>query len=418
MYRPYYSNSWGLIVGINAYNHASPLSYACNDADDVASLLTGELSFPLSQVTVLKDADATKEAILENYIGLREKAVSPDDRVCVFFAGHGMTMEGSRGPIGYLIPVDGDRSNLNTLIRWDDLTRNAEIIPAKHILFIIDACYSGLALQRAITPGTQRFISDMLQRLSRQVITAGKADEKVADGGGPTGKNSIFTGYLLQGLRGAASDATGVLTANLLMNYVYQKVGQDGRSAQTPHYGHVEGDGDFILRAPQNEHLETDADDYLVQTLDEVPESIPLPETTASTFFVKNGYSDPDSAIFGRNDWSAKLGESKFNPNDWNREVTRGYSWLSLVAEPIATQRVELDIRETFARLKNRRSETGQPYEQLPLPRESMTTIDSVVLYGRYYASEDLWGHYLRVHKAGNIEYADSNCVFADFEGG
>jgi len=98
-----------------------------------------------------------------------------------------MTLEGSRGPIGYLIPVNGDSDNLNTLIRWDDLTRNAEIIPAKHILFIIDACYSGLALQRAITPpGTQRFVTDLLQRMSQQVITAGKADEKVADGSGPT----------------------------------------------------------------------------------------------------------------------------------------------------------------------------------------------------------------------------------------
>ena len=187
MYRPYYSNSWALVIGINAYDRVSPLAYACNDADAVTSLLTSELLFPASQVIVLKDAEATKIAILESYIGLREKACNSDDRVIVFFAGHGMTVDGLRGPIGYLIPVDGDSGNLNTLIRWDDLTRNAEIIPAKHILFIIDACYSGLALQRAITPGTERFISDMLQRVSRQVITAGKADEIVADGGGPTG---------------------------------------------------------------------------------------------------------------------------------------------------------------------------------------------------------------------------------------
>jgi hypothetical protein len=380
-------------------------------------LLTSELSFPRAQIIVLRDAEATKTAILDSYIGLREKAFNIDDRVLVFFAGHGVTVKGSRGPIGYLVPVDGDPDRLNTLIRWDDFTRNAEILPAKHILFIIDACYSGLAIQRAITPGTQRFISDMLQRNSRQVITAGKANETVSDGGGPTGSNSIFTGYLLEGLRGAASDAHGVLTANLLMNYVYQKVGQDARSDQTPHYGHVEGDGDFILRAPHNEHLRPDADDdHLVATVHEVPESTSyVPETPIPSFAIKNNYADPDSANFGRNEWSARLGESKFNPDGWEREVTRAYSWLSLIAEP--SKHIQVNIKDEVARLNNRRSEAGEPYEQFRLPRRSMTTIDSVVFYGNYYANESLWGHYLRLHKSGNIEYADSNCVFADFEG-
>ena len=108
------------------------------------------------------------------------------------------------------------------------------------------------------------------------------------------------------------------------MNYVYQRVGQDGRSAQTPHYGHIEGDGDLILRAPQDEHLKIDSHDYLVQTVFEVPEPTPIPETTISGFVSKSGYLDPDAANFGRNDWSAKLGESKFNPNEWNREVADG----------------------------------------------------------------------------------------------
>src|SRR5947208_2370067 len=139
------------------------------------------------------------------------------------------------------------------LIRWDDLTRNADIIPAKHILFVMDACYSGLAIQRAGQPGERRFVTDMLQRQSRQVITAGKADEVVADGGGPRGENSIFTGYLLEGLHGKAADDGGVITASNLMNYAYRKVSTDSRSNQTPHFGHIDGDGDFILWQPKED---------------------------------------------------------------------------------------------------------------------------------------------------------------------
>jgi hypothetical protein len=418
MYQPHYQNSWALVIGINVYEHAAPLSYACNDADDVASVLINELSFPADHVIVLKDADATKQAILENYFSLSKKAGNDDDRALIFFAGHGMTVQGSRGPIGYLLPVDGNGDNYNTLIRWDDLTRNAEVVPAKHILFIIDACYSGLAIHRAITPGTQRFISDMLQRFSRQVITAGKADETVADGGGPSGKNSIFTGYLIEGLRGAASDANGVLTANLIMHYVYEKVGQDVRSHQTPHYGHIEGDGDFILRSPQDEHLTSDGEqDFLVQTVKEVPETATESEAAKPRFAVKHGYGDAASANFGRNDWSARLGESKFPLDGWTRDVTKAFSWLSLIAEPVPNQAIAIDIKDEFVRLGNRRSDVGEHYEAFQLPHLSMTTIDSAVFYGKYGANQDFWGHYLRVDRAGNIEYADSTCVFADFAG-
>ncbi len=205
-------NSWALVVGINAYQFCSPLSYACNDADAVASALVDQLGFESGKLFLLKDEQATKQAILDRYLDLSSLATDPDDRVFVFFAGHGFTTQGLvRGPVGYLVPVDGSTDRLNSLIRCDELTRNADLIPAKHILFIIDACYSGLITQRVTPPGTGRFVNDMLQRMSRQVITAGKADETVADGGGPAGKNSIFTAYLIDGLSGGASDAGGVL---------------------------------------------------------------------------------------------------------------------------------------------------------------------------------------------------------------
>jgi uncharacterized caspase-like protein len=309
-YKPNYANSWAVVVGINAYQSCSPLTYACNDAETLSSALVGTLGFPSSNVFLLKDDQATKQAILDRYLDLTTLASNPDDRVLFFFAGHGLTKQGLRGPMGFLVPVDGSTDNLNSLICWDELTRNAQLIFAKHILFVIDACYSGLITQRVGPPGTGRFVSDMLQRLSRQVITAGKADETVADGGGPSSQNSIFTGYLIEGLSGAASNASGVLTANMLMSFVYNRVGQDSRSQQTPHYGHLEGDGDFVLRTPNDEHLiDNDSRDYLVETLPEVPEVNPPAQLPRIQAFAESvGYGDPKHPNFGRNDLSARLG--------------------------------------------------------------------------------------------------------------
>ena len=82
----------------------------------------------------------------------------------------------------------------------DELTRYADLIPAKHMLFLMDACYGGLALTRTTIRLASRASSrTCLQRYSRQVLTAGKPDEVVADSGGSRSGHSIFTSYLLVG---------------------------------------------------------------------------------------------------------------------------------------------------------------------------------------------------------------------------
>lgn len=53
---------------------------------------------------------------------------------------------GVKGEVGYLVPYDADMADYSTFIRWDELTRNAELVRAKHILFVMDACYGGLAV--------------------------------------------------------------------------------------------------------------------------------------------------------------------------------------------------------------------------------------------------------------------------------
>jgi hypothetical protein len=418
IYQPYYQKSWALVIGINNYLYVSPLSYAVNDADAITQILVNELGFLQENVVTLKNQDATKQVILDNFLDLSNKACDPDDRVLVFFAGHGLSIDGLRGPIGYLLPVDGNPDNKNSLIRWDDLTRNADLIPAKHILFIMDACYSGLATKRAITPGSQRFLSDMLQRLARQVITAGKADETVADGGGPQGKNSIFTGYLIEGLMGEAADENKILTANELMAYVYKKVGQDTRSQQTPHYGHLDGDGDFIIRTPNNEHLmKPPSSDYLIKTATEVPEVTPVSITPAikPSFIIKNGYGDTSTPNFGRNIFSDKLGEYR-RGKEYPPELSKAYSWLSIIIEPITDLGSALDITVVSQTMKSYKPKGEKPYEILIIPRGLMTTFDAVVLYDELINTE-YWGWYTKIDRNGNIELTNTRDTFMEYSG-
>ncbi len=276
-YTQKYTVSHALVVGINKYQHASPLGYAVNDAQAIAKLLIDKFGFKEGKVLILDDKKATRANIIDSFLSYTNNS-RPDDRIIFFFAGHGYTLSGRRGEVGFLVPYDGNQQSVSTLIRWDELTSNAELIPAKHILFVMDACYGGLAITRSLPPGSMRFLEDMLLRYSRQVLTAGKADEVVADAGGPIPNHSVFTGHLIEALEGKASSADGVITANGVMAYVYERVAKDQHSHQTPHYGFLDGDGDFIFKAPildSPEKEDKKGQDVLVA----VPSSMPMTDT-------------------------------------------------------------------------------------------------------------------------------------------
>ncbi|MDP3776462.1 caspase family protein [Methylotenera sp.] len=250
----HYSKNSALIIGINNYKNVTPLGYAVSDAKEIKDILIDELDFPTENVTYLVDEDATKTNILKAFMSFSNADL--DEKIFIFFAGHGHTVEGFRGDVGFLVPYDAEMNDLSTLIRWEELTHNSEIIKAKHMFFIMDACYGGLALTRSPSSGSTRFLKDMMKRYSRQVLTAGKANEVVADSGGPIPNHSVFTGHLIEGIRGKAANQDGVITANGLMAYVGNKVANDKNSNQTPHYGYFDGDGDFIIKTPNLENLE------------------------------------------------------------------------------------------------------------------------------------------------------------------
>jgi hypothetical protein len=297
--QPRYINSFALVIGINSYVSARPLRYARQDAEGIAGVLQSRFAFPADKITLLLDHDATRDRVASSFLTYRS-TTGPDDRLVVFFAGHGYTTRARRGEVGYLVPVDGDASHLASLIRWDELVRNADLIPAKHILFLMDACYGGLMLTRALPAGSARFLRDTLQRHSRQVLTAGKEDEPVADEGGPRPGHSIFTGHLLNGLEGDAPALDGILTANSIMAYVFDRVSRDILSRQSPHYGFLDGDGEFIFAAkdlmdmPAEEEVDSD-------TLVQIPSStdggaVPTAEQSFAAE-IKRHLSEPSARI-------------------------------------------------------------------------------------------------------------------------
>ncbi len=245
-----YRDSHALIVGIDQYAKWPRLAHAARDARAMRETLEARFGFRPENITMLLDGEATRANILRalnDKLGDASK-VKRDDRVLVFFAGHGSTRRLPSGrEIGYVIPVDASQDDLQTdAIAMPQLQEVAESLSAKHALFVIDACYSGLGLTRG---GAANFARDNSRRIGRQMMTAGGADQQVADDG--PGGHSVFTWTLLQALSGKADlNGDGLITGTELAAYVAPAV--SAIAHQTPAFGSLPGSegGEFVFELP------------------------------------------------------------------------------------------------------------------------------------------------------------------------
>lgn len=277
--KPQYDQSWALVIGINDYPHMTGLDYAVNDAAGMADLLVSQLGFDRDRVFVILDpppdaqspnydltgTEATKTVLEEWLFTSLPDKVGPDDRVLVFFAGHGESrkLPGERFK-GYLVPSDGRPGAWHTLIQMDDVIEAGDYYEAKHVFYLVDACFSGLAVARSGVE-ISRFEAGMLTSRARQALTAGTAKQTVADRG--PGGHSLFTSFVLQGLGGeAAQKDTQVITASDLMLYVRSRVASHYGSTQTPDFGKLPGHesgADFLFRLPPAAKLVVDLSEWV-----------------------------------------------------------------------------------------------------------------------------------------------------------
>ena len=247
-----YDNSYALIIGIDKYENVRSLDYAVKDAEDIQSMLVDKFHFHQDNIVLLKNEEATKTSILQEFSNITKKAES-NDRVLIYFAGHGETEDlPDGGEMGYLMPVDGttDRAYA-TGLSMDELKRFSSISKAKHMLFLVDASFGGIASvgARGLDANTTPYYLDKITKnKSRQIITAGGRGEQVmekAEWG-----HSAFTKNLLSGLRDskADTDRDGIITAQELGTYLQKKVTIDSDYKQTPKTRNLTTDeGEFVF---------------------------------------------------------------------------------------------------------------------------------------------------------------------------
>ena len=248
-----YDQSYALLIGINKYKEWPTLDYAVNDAKAVGELLVQRFAFDLSRVKYLIDEQATLQNIKNALSDIAAKATE-NDRVLVYYSGHGQTLElKGGGQMGFLVPVEGstrDDRLYSTCLPMADVKTISSLISAKHILFLVDACYSGLAAstQRGLPPETKLYLKQIASEKGRQVITAGskgEASEERSEWG-----HGAFTYELLEGLGTGLADLDndGIITSQELGEFLKSKVARISQHKQTPQFKFLtDEEGEFVF---------------------------------------------------------------------------------------------------------------------------------------------------------------------------
>lgn len=205
-----------LIVGIDDYPSPNQLSGCVNDANELATLLSsdgdGTPNFDIRLLTsslAEVNADTLLDSVKELFSGEAETAL-------LYFAGHGIVDNETNS--GFLVTQDGRSPHWGIALTQILQLANSAHPKIKSTVILLDSCQSGFTGE---VTGLGAVDGPSIIGNGVTILTACHKAGAAAESGG----HGKFTGILLDGLSGAASDILGRITPAALYAHVDQTLG-------------------------------------------------------------------------------------------------------------------------------------------------------------------------------------------------
>jgi hypothetical protein len=216
------------------------LTAPAHDAEALAVVL-GDPAIAGFEVTTLINEPHHRvgEAIGDFYRDRRR-----DDLTLLYFTGHGLKDDDGRL---YLAMSDTLRDNLLfTSLSAEQVDRAMESCVSRQKVLVLDCCYSGaFPAGRLAKADTMVHALERFQGRGRTVLTASDATQYSFEGGQPHGEavQSVFTRYLVAGLRDGSADldGDGDITLDELYSYVHDRVVEEMPQQRPKKQDNVEG---------------------------------------------------------------------------------------------------------------------------------------------------------------------------------
>lgn len=243
-YKPDTSKLISLFIGVSKYKDSNypKIYFAHNDAKELSEHYANQLVFKIHNSNILLDENASWSRISYALTDLIDADLEKDDRVLIFFAGHGDVKKysGSKDDnnLAFLLPYDCPSDNyyysglnMNTLSHFINILLDKGI----EVILILDACRTGSLVERSyilssIAPYFQT-ISPLADNLALFLSCRANqfALESLEWGGG----HGLFSFLYLEGIKGKADlDNDKVIIFKELKDYLEKNLPKKAKPKQ------------------------------------------------------------------------------------------------------------------------------------------------------------------------------------------
>lgn len=221
-----YDNRIALVIGNEDYttyqtgiSKESNVKYARQDAEVFKQYLVNTLGFHEETVYLLKDATAAQINQSVDLVTLLAQRTSKPE-IVFYYSGHGLPDQLSNVP--FLIPVDGNGSNLASSVKLIDVCKKLGSSGASKVTFYLDACFSGAGRDAELLASRGIRVKPKLEIPPANTIIFSASSGDQAAYSYDSKQHGLFTYYLLKKLK----ETQGNLTYGELASYLKTEVGR------------------------------------------------------------------------------------------------------------------------------------------------------------------------------------------------
>lgn len=234
-------NAYAVVIGIEQYREKLPKAdFADRDAKLVGEYLTKVLGYPEENVVVRVNEKATKTDIEKYVEAWLPNNLEKDGSVFIYYSGHGAPNPKSGD--AYLVPYDGDPTFVEkTGYPLKRLYAQLEKLPAKHVIVVLDSCFSGSGGRSVLAQGAKPMVLSVENAIlagGKTIVLSASAGDQISSAYQEQG-HGLLTYYFLKGLRGDGDlNKDGTIDLTELFEYVKPNVQKIARKQynndQTP----------------------------------------------------------------------------------------------------------------------------------------------------------------------------------------
>ena len=214
------NNTFALIIANEHYSQVAAVPFALNDGKVFREYCMKTLGLGQKNIRYIPDATGNQIKAGVNWLASVTEAFD-NPQVIVYYAGHGIPDEATKS--AYLLPVDGNGSDVTTGYKLDNLYATLGSMPASRITVFMDACFSGSKREQGMLAearGVALKSKSGVPQGNMVVFSAAQGDETAYPN--REQQHGLFTYYLLKKLQ----ETKGDISLKALGDYITKQVSQ------------------------------------------------------------------------------------------------------------------------------------------------------------------------------------------------